>query len=75
MTMNEYPMLHFIVRWGKPIAMVLAAVAVAAGLWGAAMAGNVLWAVLGLGGAALGYGLLMSYVELVKLVMDMLLPK
>ncbi len=75
MTMNEYPMLHFIVRWGKPIALVLAAAVAAAGLSGTVMGGNVLWAPLGLVGAALGYGLLMSYVELVKLVMDMLLPK
>jgi hypothetical protein len=73
--MNEYPMLHFVVRWGKPIAVALACLVAAAGLWGATSGGNLLWALLGLGAAALGYGLLLSYVELVKLVMDMLLPK
>ena len=73
--MNEYPMLHFVVRWGNAIAIALACVVAAAGLWAAMSGGNLLWALLGLASAAIGYGLLLSYVELVKLVMDMLLPK
>jgi hypothetical protein len=73
--MTNYPMLHLLVRFGHAIAAVLAALAAAAGIWAALASGNPLWAVLGLGVAAVGYGLLMSYVELVKLVMDMLLPK
>jgi hypothetical protein len=73
--MNEYPTLHFVVRWGRLIAVALACLVAAAGLWAAASGGGLLWGLLGLGAAAIGYGLLMSYVELVKLVMDMLLPK
>jgi hypothetical protein len=73
--MNEYPMLHFVVRWGKPIAVALACMVAAAGIWQATSGGGLLWAVLGPAAAAIGYGLLLSYVELVKLVMDMLLPK
>jgi hypothetical protein len=72
--MNEYPMLHVLVRYGRPIAAVVAGAAAAAGIW-LIVDGQVLWGLLGLGAAALGYGLLLSYVELVKLVMDMLLPK
>jgi hypothetical protein len=73
--MNEYPTLHFVVTWGKPIAIALAGLVAAAGVWAAISGGSLLWGLFGLGAAAVGYGLLMSYVELVKLVMDMLLPK
>jgi hypothetical protein len=72
--MNEYPMLHVLVRYGRPSAAVIAGAVAAAGIW-SIVDGQVLWGALGLGAAALGYGLLLSYVELVKLVMDMLLPK
>jgi hypothetical protein len=73
--MNNYPMLHILVRWGQPIAAALAGLVAAAGIWAALSSGNYLWALLGFGIAAIGYGLLRSYAELVKLVMDMLLPK
>jgi hypothetical protein len=73
--MNDYPMLHILVRWGRAIAIALACLVAAAGIWAALAQGNYLWGLLGLGLGAIGYGLLLSYVELVKLVMDMLLPK
>lgn len=73
--MTDYPMLHLLLRWGKPIAAMLACLVAVAGLWTAWSSGNVLWGLLGLAAAAVGYCLLQSYVELVKLVMDMLLPK
>ena len=73
--MNHYPMLHFLVRWGQVLAVALACLIAAAGIWATLSSGNLLWAGLGIGAAAIGYGLLLSYVELVKLVMDMLLPK
>jgi hypothetical protein len=73
--MSDYPMLHILVRWGRVIAVALACLVAAAGIWAALTSGNYLWGLLGLGAGAIGYGLLLSYVELVKLVMDMLLPK
>jgi hypothetical protein len=73
--MNDYPMLHILVRRGRTIAMALACLVAVAGIWAALAQGNYLWGLLGLGLGAIGYGLLLSYVELVKLVMDMLLPK
>jgi hypothetical protein len=73
--MNHYPMLHFLVRWGQAIALALAGFIAAAGIWAALTQGNYLWGLLGLALGAIGYGLLLSYVELVKLVMEMLLPK
>jgi len=68
-------MLHILVRWGQPIAVALACLMAAAGIWAALSSGNALWGLLGLGAAAIAYGLMLSYVELIKLVMDMLLPK
>jgi hypothetical protein len=73
--MNDYPMLHILVRWGRAIAVALACLVAAAGIWAALTSGNYLWGLLGLGAGAIAYGLLLSYVELVKLIMDMLLPK
>jgi hypothetical protein len=73
--MTEYPMLHLVVRWGKSVAAGLALIVAAAGIWSAMSSGNPLWAVLGLGAAPIAYVLALSYVELVNLVMDMLLPK
>jgi hypothetical protein len=73
--MNDYPMLHFLMRWGKLAAACLAAAVLAAGLWVAAGSGQWLWAAAGAVVAVVGYGLALSYVELVRVIVDMLLPK
>ena len=73
--MNDYPMLHFLMRWGKLAAAGLALAVLAAGLWGALSSGQWLWAVAGAGVAVVGYALAMSYVELIRVIVDMLLPK
>ena len=73
--MNDYPMLYFLMRWGRLAAAVLALTVVVAGGWAAVGAGQWLWAVAGAAAAAVGYCLALSYVELVKVIVDMLLPK
>ena len=73
--MNDYPMLHFLMRWGKLAAGGLAGAVLIAGIWAALSAGNWLWGLLGFGVAVVGYGLALSYVELVRVIVDMLLPK
>jgi hydrogenase/urease accessory protein HupE len=73
--MNDYPMLHFLMRWGKLAAACLALAVLAAGLWGALSNGQWLWAVAGVVVAVVGYALAMSYVELIRVIVDMLLPK
>jgi hypothetical protein len=73
--MNEYPMLGFIVQRGKLVAAALAVLVAAAGIWCAWSSGHLIWAMAGVVAAAVGYGLALSYVELVKLITDMLLPK
>jgi hypothetical protein len=73
--MNDYPMLHFLMRWGKLAAACLALAVLAAGLWGALSSGQWLWVVAGAVAAAVGYALALSYVELIRVIVDMLLPK
>jgi len=73
--MNDYPMLHFLMRWGKLAAACLAVVVLAAGLWAAISSGQWAWGIGGVVFAVVGYGLALSYVELVRVIVDMLLPK
>jgi len=73
--MNDYPMLHFLMRWGKLASACLALAVLAAGLWGALSTGQWLWFVAGAVVAAVGYALALSYVELIRVIVDMLLPK
>jgi hydrogenase/urease accessory protein HupE len=68
-------MLHFLMRWGKLASACLALAILAAGLWATLSSGQWLWAVAGTVVAVLGYALAMSYVELIRLIVDMLLPK
>jgi len=72
---NDYPMLHFLMRWGKPAAAGLAVLVLVAGIWAAVSTGQWLWAVAGIIAGAVGYALALSYVELVRVIVDMLLPK
>ena len=73
--MNDYPMLHFLMRWGKLAAACLAVAVLVVRLWAAISTGQWLWAVAGAGVAVIGYGLALSYIELVRVIVDMLLPK
>jgi hypothetical protein len=73
--MNDYPMLHFLMRWGKLASACLALAVLAGGLWGAVSSGQWLWALAGAVVAVVGYALAMSYVELIRVIVDMLLPK
>jgi hypothetical protein len=73
--MNDYPMLHFLMRWGKLASACLALAVLVAGLWGAVSSGQWFWALVGAVVAVVGYGLAMSYVELIRVIVDMLLPK
>jgi hydrogenase/urease accessory protein HupE len=73
--MNDYPMLHFLMRWGKPAAACLAGAVLVVGVWAAISSGQWLWAFVGVAIAIVGYVLSLSYVELVRVIVDMLLPK
>jgi hypothetical protein len=73
--MDKYPVLAFIVRYGTPVAIALAVVAAALTLWiGFPLIG---WASIIVAAVAGGVLLLvaLSYVELVRLITEMLLPQ
>ncbi len=72
----NYHALHFIVRYGGWLTwLVTTAVALAGVAAWAAGSPALVAAGLGVGGAALGYLVVRSYVELVRVIVDMLLPK
>ena len=71
----NYSTLHFIVKHGDWIAAVVGAAPLVAGLIGAVLLSSVLAALAGVAGAAFLYLVMRSYVELVRVIVDMLLPK
>jgi hypothetical protein len=74
--MEQYPAVAFIVRHGKPLALALSLlppVVIALVLHAAGFAW--MWSVLGLVLLPLTYLIARSYVELVAIIADMLLPK
>ncbi len=73
--MNDYPMLRLIERYGGWLAVFLALVPPAAAIWAMALGWHWGWLAAGLGGGALAFVLVRSYVELVRVMIDMLLPK
>ena len=74
-TQPTYRTLHFLVSHGDWVAIAAAAATLAfgAGIW---LTGASIWFLLGgvLGGAFM-YLIMCSYVELVRVIVDMLLPK
>ena len=74
-TQPTYSTLHFLVSHGDWVAIVAAAATLAfgAGIW---LTGASTWFLVGgvLGGAFM-YLIMRSYVELVRVIVDMLLPK
>ena len=70
-----YPVLAFIARSGMTVAIVVALVALAAGAWIAYATGLWFFLAAGVAGAIVLGGLLASYVELVRIIMDTLVPR
>lgn len=73
--METYPILDFIVRHGRRVALALAIAVFFTCALAAFLQMSWLWLA---GGAALGvltYGFVASYAELVRLVTDMLMPR
>ncbi len=70
-----YPAVRLLRRHGNTIAIVFGVVPALAGLWGMAATGQAGWLAAGIAaGAAIGF-LMRSYVELVRIIADMLLPR
>ena len=73
--MPNYPVVNFLVRFGNYFAGLAAVLPVIAGLYLAASGAGAAVALAALAGGALLYVLLKSYVELVTIIADMMLPK
>ncbi|HVA11792.1 MAG TPA: hypothetical protein VNF99_00950 [Stellaceae bacterium] len=73
--MTDYPTLRFLEKHGGWLAIAVALAAVAAGVVAALLGASAWWLLAGaVAGAAL-FLLACSYVELIRLMTDMLLPK
>ena len=73
--MEAFPILNFLVRCGAVLAVVLGAAIFASGAAAAAAWHSPGWVVAGAVVGALAYGLVASYVELIRLITDMMVPK
>ena len=73
--MPNYPIINFLVRRGHPFAIGVALLPVLAGLWILAAGGPWLFGVAGIVAGPVLYVLMKSYVEMVAIIADMLLPK
>jgi hypothetical protein len=73
--MPAYPMLHFIDRFGGWLAVLLALIPLVAAVWVVALGSSPWWLAGGALAAVIVFGVARSYVELVRVMIDMLLPK
>jgi hypothetical protein len=74
-TVPTYPALNFIVRHGDWVALSGATLPVIAGGLAWQMGMSIAFAIAGLVGGAFTYLMLRVFVELVRVIVDMLLPK
>jgi hypothetical protein len=70
-----YRTLQFLVRYGDWVALVVAVAPVVWAAWALGAGLPYMYAVAGLAGGAFLYLIMRSYVELVRVIVDMLLPK
>ena len=68
-------MLHLIGRFGGWFAVVLALIPIAGALFVTAQGWSLWWLATGVVAALIVFGVARSYVELVRVMIDMLLPK
>lgn len=73
--MNEYPTLNFLLDHAKALAAAGAMIPVLGAVLAVLTGATPLWLLAGGALGLVGYGLVRSYVELIRLVTDMLLPK
>jgi uncharacterized membrane protein len=73
--MPNYPIINFLVRHGHPFAIAVALAPVAAGACLASSGGGWPYGAGGIAAGAVLYVLMKSYVEMVAIIADMLLPK
>lgn len=72
---TAYPVVRLLVRHGNILAIAAGAVLAIAGIWGALAGFGWAWALAGVLAGAFGGFIMRSYVEVVRLIADMLLPR
>jgi hypothetical protein len=72
---QPYPAVRMLRRYGNWIALGLGLAVAAAGVWAAAAGHGAVWLPVGLVVGAFAAFLMRSYVELVRIIADMLLPR
>ena len=72
---KAYPVVRLLVKHGSILSIAVAAVLAIAGIWAALAGFGWAWAPTGILAGAFGGLIMRSYVELVRLITDMLLPR
>ena len=72
---KAYPVVRLLVRYGNPLSIAVGAVLAVAGIWAAMVGFGWAWAPAGVLAGAFAGLIMRSYVELVRLITDMLLPR
>lgn len=75
MNQPTYPVVQFLVAKGKVVAGLLAMLVLLASLAGGMAAGSLWLALGGIAASGVLFGLLLSYVEVLRIIADTLLPK
>ena len=73
--MPDYPILRVLERHGGWLSVLAAFVPLVISIWLVTAGANQWWIAVGLGGGVVVYVLAKSYVELIRVMIDMLLPK
>ena len=73
--MEQYPAIRFLLRFGEVFALVVALLPVSAGIIAAFYGWHWMVLVAGVAGSLVLAVLLKSYVELVRVIADMLMPR
>lgn len=73
--MGQYPVLRFLERHGGWLSIVVALAPLAAGIIAMVLGGSPWWVLAGAATAAVLFLVARSYIELIRLMTDMLLPK
>lgn len=73
--MTQYPTLRFLERHGSWLAIAVAATPLIAGVIAAVLGQSAWWILAGAGVAGILFIAARSYVEMIRLMTDMLLPK
>lgn|GEM_PF-1233970 len=70
-----YPVVRLLVRYGNAMAIGVGAVIAIAGIWAAIAGFGWGWAAAGVLGGVFGGFIMRSYVEVVRIITDLLLPR